>query len=410
MIILLNKNKYIIIGLFFLLLHPFNLYILNNINNIEKILLIFSLIFLVLSIKKIKKKSFRFIIPWFIFVVFLFFDSLHGIDYSFLIYHLISLLFVFSLINGDDDNSFEKFVLIILIFSFIHALFTLLIYIFPSIYNYIRPLVFAQSIMYEGYKTALTGHYSTNAIYITIGLISSFFLIFKNQKISVKYILLILLFLITLLLTTKRAVLVFSIMAIIITSLFMLYNKKYKKRFFRIGFILISLIFISWIFFGNSLFSNFLNRFVNDGDSGREYLYSRAIDMFYQKPLLGNKTGYFRQNYQPLNNDSLAVNLNVHNIYFQLLCENGVIGLLLFLFPMFITLFNSIKYLRLKIQEKNDLNGKIYLISMSICYQLYFIFYSFTGNTIYDNMVFIPYYIFCSYIYYLILNFNKEES
>lgn len=64
----------------------------------------------------------------------------------------------------------------------------------------------------------------------------------------------------------------------------------------------------------------------NDGDvsNGRDLLYESAIDIIRSSPMIGKGVGYFEK----------INEIYVHQLFLQILCEMGMLGLFLFLFPI----------------------------------------------------------------------------
>lgn len=86
--------------------------------------------------------------------------------------------------------------------------------------------------------------------------------------------------------------------------------------------------------------------------------------------------------------------IDTHNVYLQVWCEMGTIGLLLFLFIIYKTLFLTIHMLkqsRLNINNLGSANEYYLLVSLGI--QMFFCMYCMTGNPLYDIEVFFPYII-----------------
>lgn len=131
-----------------------------------------------------------------------------------------------------------------------------------------------------------------------------------------------------------------AILSLLIGLIILIYYKsnKVQRRFILLigSFSITSLVIFLDVFLNNLL--NFsegsgigaltkLATFADEGDisNGRNRLYSAAITMFKNRPLLGNGVGYYEQV-----NDAY-----VHNIVLQILCEGGIIGSILFFIPIF---------------------------------------------------------------------------
>lgn len=106
----------------------------------------------------------------------------------------------------------------------------------------------------------------------------------------------------------------------------------------------------------------------SDFTSDRSTLWLNAINLFKQNPLFGIGLGQF----------FIVNHIDVHNMYLQCLCEQGIIGLLLFILPLTFSLFQSIKAVHL-VKDKDTKD----LICFSIALQLIYIFNGFTEN---DNL------------------------
>lgn len=115
-----------------------------------------------------------------------------------------------------------------------------------------------------------------------------------------------------------------------------------------------------------------------DISSNRGYLYSLAWKAFDSNPILGVGVGNFT-----IVTDAST---SVHNSYLKILCEQGILGFVLFLIPMLTCFITSVRIARLYVVTN------IYM-TFSIFIQLFFILYSFTGNTTTDLWGYVIYFI-----------------
>ena len=107
-----------------------------------------------------------------------------------------------------------------------------------------------------------------------------------------------------------------------------------------------------------------------DISTGRFDLYEIAYKAFSQSPIFGIGAGLFKE--------VTHAYTDVHNAYLQVLCEQGIIGLILFIFPLLNILIDSIQQLRIaSIRVMPYIECSVYL-------QIFYILYSFTGNTLVD--------------------------
>lgn len=120
------------------------------------------------------------------------------------------------------------------------------------------------------------------------------------------------------------------------------------------------------------------NSSVIDVTSGRMKLWSRAINLFKEHPVFGIGWGKFRlyltDTYNYLNEGQLS---NVHNNYLQLLCETGIVGLILYTGPLFYMLYRTVKRIRrLRRAHINDSLVRV-AASTSLAVQLFYLAISF---------------------------------
>ena len=116
----------------------------------------------------------------------------------------------------------------------------------------------------------------------------------------------------------------------------------------------------------------------NDITSGRTELYAKAFEVYSTHKFLGVGVGNF------INYANAAT--DVHNVYLQVLCEQDILGEVLFILPVILCLFSGVKLL---INEKNDNYRSVYQFSLFV--QLIYIAYGMTGNlniNLYGYMVY----------------------
>ena len=133
------------------------------------------------------------------------------------------------------------------------------------------------------------------------------------------------------------------------------------------------------------------------GIIGRTKLSSYAFDMFEEKRITGkglNTYNYYIKNrgYRVKTkwNQTGIWNYNAHNIYYQVLGESGIIGIVLFADFLIYNMYNTIKLI-FKIGKKNNKNKRLLLFSLYI--QLLIVTYGITGNPLYSPYQFIFYII-----------------
>ena len=199
-----------------------------------------------------------------------------------------------------------------------------------------------------------------------------------------------------LLLTAKRMFLIISIVVpIIVYYVSGSKQSKFSKTLFIIG------IAGTILYIFNSLSNQeseliIVDRLINaiesndleEVTSGRNTLMRNALDLYKSDIFFGIGWGNFSKIY----------GTSVHNVYVQLLAETGTLGFISFIFPAVITLIGTI----LKARElEGESQMVIYTVKFSLGIQLLFLFYSFTGNPLYNTQWIYLYFIACS-LYYVI--------
>ena len=76
---------------------------------------------------------------------------------------------------------------------------------------------------------------------------------------------------------------------------------------------------------------------------------------------------------------------NVHNVFIQILCETGILGMSCFLYFIY-SMWKRLKFLLKNISKFNE-KQKL-LVRYSALLQVFFFCYCLTGNCLYDNTLF----------------------
>ncbi|MBU5459680.1 O-antigen ligase family protein [Anaerostipes sp. MSJ-23] len=288
----------------------------------------------------------------------------------------------------------EYTVRVIFFYGVFYAFFTFFFYFNPSIYvNIVVPKFadYARQTALNMITThcypGLTAHYSTNGIYLAMGIgaIYSIYLSNSLTKVKKRFVILAMAFVLgALLLTGKRAHLVFSI-----ASCFIVYwisNKEQKGN--RLLKIILIAIIISVVFeFAVNLMpalSNTFQRFEEATESGdmlmgRNVMYVASWKKFLENPIFG--CGW--------KNMSKIVGHDSHNIYLQLLAETGIVGFVLFVGLILYGVITATKVLNVYADNKSKYVGKDgILLYFASFYVYFFTIYGMTGNPLYDEQTF----------------------
>lgn len=303
--------------------------------------------------------------------------------------------------NPKWKNMLSK---IMLFAGCVHAMITLLSAIAPGLYKAILPLLGSNySLVFyqynQGLYPGLTAHYSTNAMYLSlgIGVCVANILVDKGRKITNIFIMLCVVG--ALLFTGKRGHIIFSAMGIFILYYISMRGKKLTKLFKMIGLMLICLTVFTVISSYVPQLNSVVNRFsalVESGDvtNGRDEQVAVALLYFNQHKLFGIGWDAFKYLYK----NASGVALNVHCVYVQLLCETGIIGFVIFVAFFLSELIKAIKVLIFMTKATyftaNDMRN-VYAVVFT---EIFFLLYCFTGNPLYDMQMFFPYMLSCAFI------------
>lgn len=218
----------------------------------------------------------------------------------------------------------------------LHLAATFAFLVEPSLYtSTVKRWFFADVAHATGYQCGLSSHYSDNGFLMALGTVLSTALAFGAEKDGRRrFVVLAILFAIGLVLTQKRAHLLFVVFAIV--CLFANTGVRGKTLKFLTALIAVfaaACVAATFIPGVSDSFERLLGTFttLGSGDleettTGRTYLWGTAINGWLQSPLFGNGWGTFLYTW-PGGNQSIYA----HNELLQILHDTGVVGLVLFL-------------------------------------------------------------------------------
>lgn len=301
---------------------------------------------------------------------------------------------------------------IFLIFMSVHIAVTLICYIFPAFYDQvISPAIGFQRYYSLGYMRGLCENHGSNAFYIASGVMLLVAKALNEQK--KLYVMCIVLSVFALLLTVKRGVLLFGAIASVLTYLITMRqtNGKLKNILFLVIGITV-VYFVLEVCFPDSLrvFDRFAPDAQDDISSGRFYMYEAAFSYFLDSPLLGIGWGGFKYRYIALNNIDASSGYNTHDIYLQMLCETGIVGIAIFVWIAWYSLRTAIQMLSDWDQYSACAEYARWHLTASAIYQMYFLLYGLTGNPMYDMELFVPYLFSCAAVYAIRNQNNQTEK
>ena len=323
--------------------------------------------------------------------------------------YFVGILLVF--VAGNDSSVFDKVIRVIVIAASIYAISVFIQLLLPPIYRIylacLRGDAGEKVLSYRSKYGQLTG-FSTNpsfaAGHIVSGLLAYAAVFFGGEKRlkRLDWILVAVMFG-ALLLTGKRGHLLGTVFAILVCYLVNTRGAK-RMRIVSIALIVLACVIPFLIVFGEVLMTipgvgRLAGLFVGlvngeDVTSGRSRLYAYAITQFKANPLFGIGWGKFRTSIVGV--VTLQTELEVHNIYLQLLCETGLIGFIVTILPMVAFLMKALTNLT-AINRNGGARGGIKVIAVfSLAYQLFFLVYGISGNPLLDYNYVLLYFMACA--------------
>lgn len=299
------------------------------------------------------------------------------------------------------ENAFGK---VMICAGCFHAFVTLFSAVFPGVYKMLLGVLgsYSSDALYQykqGLYPGLTPHYSTNGMYLALGVGACIGSLFASKKNKILHVILLLCVLTALLFTGKRAHIVFSAMVAFVMYYLSRQGGMASKLLKLIGVVLVSVtiftIASSYVPQLNSVIYRF-NASMDSGDisNGRSEQIATAIIYFSQNKILGIGWDAFKFLYQ----NASGVALNVHCVYAQLLCETGLLGFGLFIAFFILELIKCIKVLK-NIHKRLDYpEQQVRNIYIAVFVELFFLLYCLTGNPLYDIQMFFPYMMSCALI------------
>ncbi len=279
----------------------------------------------------------------------------------------------------------------------------------PNIYYSCISMILPSSVvmsikdrLVNGYYTGFTREISFTMFFIVIGLGIYIFDILKkdeninelNYKIK-KYLIITFLF-IALLISGKRATLLFFILSIFIIQFIKSKNSLKIIKYLIVGS---GIIFILYITFSIWSKISYLSRivelinYINTENivgitNGRNIIYQNAIDLWNNNRIFGIGWGNFKY----MVSQSLWYSgYDVHNCYLQILCENGLIGAIIF---YILTVISSTRMIKCVKKYRDFGDNKSYKLVLLVSFiQIFFIIYSITEPILYEYTDYIIYFI-----------------
>lgn len=322
------------------------------------------------------------------------------------------VILVFCLIGMKRIGWTDSFVNIILVMGIIYAVTTILLAFDTGIYQniivnwYPNTKGVLLNLYSENKFAGITDHYSTNGMVLANAMIIAASLAIisvrnkeKNRK---KYIICCIIIIIALFLTAKRSHLLFGILAMYI-GYYICFSKDKNHSSKMIMAIFITSLILIFAYIAIPQVRIVLERFLDVSDDtnieSRMTFWDAALNEFDSNTLFGIGWFGFRNNVA----GSVHYSGHVHNVYIQLLCENGMVGAAIFFLWFAGCLVCTILVARKYFLYIKDTKIQMQLL-FSLSYQIYFLMYCYTGNPMFDSYQYPVYFVACIIALYYATN------
>lgn len=281
---------------------------------------------------------------------------------------------------------------------YLHNIWQLIVNIYMSS-SQVNALVARE---HDNYYSGFCTEVAVSAFYIVICVCICFFDIWYTKKLISFSTVAVVLGLYAIILTSKRAQLLFLVDVIIFSLIASNPDKNFVRRWGK--YIIVSLIaIVIFLYFSqfaasDSSIGRLLSSFeglsngtetLDEFSTGRISFWILAIELFKKSPLVGiGWCNFYKHN---------SFGYHAHNTYLQVLCETGLLGMLMYNLFLLITIVYSIKEIKKCVEDGYIDQLKILCSAFSI--QCFYLLYSITGNTLYDYWYFWAYTISTLFIF-----------
>ena len=212
---------------------------------------------------------------------------------------------------------------------------------------------------------------------------------------------------IALLLTSKRAHLLFGVATLIVVYYVVNPEKRLLKSFKLMMAAVAALIGLNFLMDYVPDIARVFERFQTAGSDNasllRILMWDRAHSIFNQNPILG--IGWYGFRYKSGLSTLTGATAGCHNIYLELLCETGLLGFCVFIMAMASSIVITWKNINFLSHQERDveLTSIKLALSVSFAIQFFVLLYGMTGNPIYDST-------FCFYAVAVAINISFTSN
>lgn len=278
----------------------------------------------------------------------------------------------------------------------IHLVATLLFYIIPEMYtSTVKLWFFSENRNAIGYQSGLTAHYSNNGLLMAMGfLLACSFALGSLKGKRFWWVIVSGLFLLALILTQKRAHLLFAVLAFVCVFALSNFKGKTLKLFLVAVLALIAASIAAMCLPGiaasfERLIGTFGSGDIAETVSGRNYLWATAIAGWQESPFIGNGWGSFVYVWPGGN-----LSIYAHNEILQLLNDVGIIGLIFFVILCFSSLLMAYKNMKIAENLKEESNKYLrFAAYFSFSFELFILLYACTtGGLLQAPIDYVPFF------------------
>jgi len=255
---------------------------------------------------------------------------------------------------------------------------------------------------FKGSFSGILAYPGSAACFLVSGIAAYYCLSNQPTKKGLRKWIVLFAFALAIILTQKRSFMLFVPFSVFAVWLFgkelsvqsaVKIKKLLKSLMLVVSGIVICILLYSYVPFIKEQVDSLIGRFTSGEAtlSGRTYLYALAWDLFESHPITGIGWGQYRQHTLGLLNFYDDTTYQTHNVYLQLLCETGIVGLFGFLAATLTTLFHTIKKYRKHLTQWTV--SEKAALQFSLYQQVLFLAYAMSGNNLYDHNFLIMYFI-----------------
>lgn len=312
---------------------------------------------------------------------------------------VLALALFLVLVPVSRPDEYRPAMACIVLWGVFFSVGTLLAFAARPLYNAalsVFPSPFASAVRRAAIVQRIGG-FSTNpgftAGYVTCALLVLASTVRARKSLSLFKLGLFACLLAALLFTGKRGHVLFLALSLGLGYLLPLRGGRKIARFLHL-FLLLLVGVVSYVAFADALadipvvgrFAQTVSGFMEGEDvsSGRSRLWSWAIELARRQPWRGIGWGDYRTTIGGV--AGIVSELDVHNIYLQLLCETGIPGLAAFAL-FFLWFWTTAKnFYRFCLASADPVLASLRpFLHFSFLYQTFFLLYGITGNVLYDQ-------------------------